>query len=101
MAAVSVCVQVACHGLLNKKQVSEGQGRKSSDRSWRTFYTVLVGTHMVFYKERREADAVSVTNSNSLSLFLSCTYTYMYSEGVFVYTQYTVFNKNPPAPKFQ
>jgi hypothetical protein len=47
---------VPCHGQLMKKQVSEGQGKRSSTR-WRQFYTVLVGSHMVFYKDKKDADA--------------------------------------------
>lgn len=51
--------QVSCHGQLYKKQVSDGHGRKSSARNWKPFYTVLVGSHMVFYKDKKDADAVS------------------------------------------
>jgi hypothetical protein len=48
---------VPCAGMICKKQVSDGHGRKGGARSWKTLYTVLVGSHMVFYKDKKDADA--------------------------------------------
>ena len=44
-----------CNGVLSKKQDRAESGRRSHDRSWKTYYAVLIASKIVFYKDRRDA----------------------------------------------
>ena len=48
-------MQGMCNGVLSKKQDRAGAGKRSHDRSWKTYYAVLISTKIVFYKDRRDA----------------------------------------------
>lgn len=50
--------QTTCHGILHKKQERGEDGRKSNDRSWKTYFAVLRGNQIVFYKDRKDAEMV-------------------------------------------
>ena len=43
---------VACEGFLERKQIFSAGGKKATSRSWKTYYTVLCGQLLCFFKDK-------------------------------------------------
>ena len=52
-------LQAVFHGHIHKKQVRDAGGRKPQDKSWRPLYAAIHGHQLVFYKDFKDAFAVS------------------------------------------
>ncbi|XP_070576983.1 spectrin beta chain, non-erythrocytic 5-like isoform X4 [Ptychodera flava] len=66
-------------GILERKQDLGAAGKRSTHRSWKTFYTVLVGQMLCFFKDKKEFSmsnaAVSPLNLHQANCTLATDYT--------------------------